>query len=154
MSKLNENEWFKNLPEEGKYVIKLIIKYHYYFSKKDKKLKYTVRALKISVLLLAMTATIILGLKNWIEKDLQINTGLIISSFITFLTAISSFLNIERYWMRNITIHIELNKLRDSFIFEATAKKIDDTRAKYYIDCLDQLQTSNIKYWRKAIKKL
>ena len=56
--------------------------------------------------------------------------------------------------MRNITIHIDLNKLRDQFVYDATAKEIDTNRTKFYLERLDILQTSNIKYWRKAITNL
>ena len=148
---LNE-KWYTDLKKESKYVIDLIIKYHNYFSRKDKILKRIVQILKILTLFLAMSATIILGLSDTLNKTLQTNIGLVLSAIITFITAISSFLNLEKYWMRNISIHIELNKLRDSYIFEAKSNDIDKNRTKFYMDKLDEMQTSNIKYWQKTIK--
>ena len=146
--------WFETLSEEGKFVAELILKHHNYFSQKDKRLKYYVLILKLLVLFLAMCATIILGLTNFLDEANQINIGLIISALITFITAISSFLNIEKYWMRNITIHIELNKLRDLFFYDAASNNIDNDRLKFYIESLDNMQNSNIEYWREAIKRL
>ena len=54
----------------------------------------------------------------------------------------------------NISIHIELNKLRDLFIFEATTKIIDNARLNFYMEAIKQMQDSNIKYWKRAIKNL
>ena len=154
MEGIKEQTWYKSLPEEGKYVAHLIDKYHKYFKKKDKKYKKIVQLVKVSILLLAMISTIILGLKDILNENCQINAGLILSATITFLTALSSFFNFEKYWMRNIAIHIELNILRDNFVYEAEAKKINEDRLKYYRERLDNIQNKNVKYWENAIKKL
>jgi hypothetical protein len=154
MKKGVDEDWYNALTAESKYVADLIIKYHNYFKAKDKKYKRIVSVVRISVLLLAMCSTIILGLKNIICENEQINIGLVLSAVITFLTAMSSFFNFEKYWMRNISIHIELNKIRDNFIFEAEANKIDEERTKFYLKKLDEIQTNNVNYWEEAIKKL
>lgn len=103
-----------------------------------------------------MITTIILGLKLkyncW--ENIQINTGLVLSAIISFITAMSSFFNFEKYWMRNISIHIELNKLRDNFIYDAEANKIDEERTQFYLVKLNEVQTRNIEYWEDAIKKM
>ena len=154
MKNTQEEIWHNFLPDEGKYVARLIEKYHTYFKKKDKKYKQIVQFVKISILLLAMISTIILGLKNALSENCQINAGLVLSATITFLTALSSFFNFEKYWMRNISIHIELNILRDNFVYEAEAKKIDESRLSYYRERLDDIQNRNVKYWEEAIKKI
>ena len=154
MKQAINGNWDNALTPEGKFVADSIIKYHDYFKGKDKKYKFIVQTVKISILLFAMVSTIILGLKNALSENCQINTGLVLSAIITFLTALSSFFNFERYWMRNISIHIELNILRDNFIYEAEANKIDESRLKYYRDQLENIQKNNIKYWEEAIKKL
>ena len=154
MENIKEQKWYESLPEEGKYVAYLIDKYHKYFKKKDKKYKRIVQVVKVSILLLAMISTIILGLKGVLNENCQINTGLVLSATITFLTALSSFFNFEKYWMRNISIHIELNVLRDNFIYEAEAKEINEDRLKYYRDRLDNIQNKNVKYWEDTIKKI
>lgn len=154
MSSTLNKEWYSRLTNEGKYVADLILKYHAYFSKRDKKYKYIVQIIKIIVLLLAMSSTIILGLTNTIDENLQINIGLVLSASITFFTAFSAFLNVERYWMRNITIHIELNKVRDMFIYEASEGILKKDRLDFFMNTLDTMQSNNIKYWSKAIKNL
>jgi hypothetical protein len=149
-----DESWYKDLQEEDKYVVELIIKYHDYFKKKDKKHKKTVQFLKVSIMVLAMSSTIVLGLRDVLCEIYQLNIGLILSAIITCFTAVSSFFNFERYWMRNISIHIELNILRDNFIYEAKAKKIDNSRSNYYLKKLEEIQQNNIKYWKVALKKL
>jgi hypothetical protein len=156
MSTHKEQKWYDSLQPEGKYVSDLIIKHHDYFKNKDKKYRRIVHWARIAILLLSMTSTIILGLKfkNDCWKNVQINIGLVLSAVMTFLTTLSSFFNFEKYWMRNISIHIELNKLRDNFIYEAEANKIDEDRTKFYLHLLDEIQSKNIEYWKEAINKI
>jgi hypothetical protein len=154
MDDITSEAWYNDLGRDGQYVANLIIKYHDYFKKKDKKYKMIVQIVKIAILLLAMISTIILGLKNVLNENCQINTGLVLSTAITFLTALASFFNFEKYWMRNISIHIELNILRDNFIYEAEAKKMDESRLTFYREALDNIQKKNVRYWEEAIKKL
>lgn len=149
-----KEEWYSGLSGEGKYIADLIHKYHRYFSGQDKKYRMIVRTFKITLLVLAMISTIVLGLKTAIEVNCQVVIGLVLSALITFITAISSYFNFEEYWMRNISIHIQLNIIRDSFILEAEAKKIDDDRITHYMDELTSIQKGNISYWEKAIKKI
>lgn len=149
-----KEKWYGSLSEEGKYVANLIYKYHRYFSRQDKKYRMIVRAFKITLLVLAMISTIVLGLKTVIEVDCQVVIGLILSALITFVTAVSSYFNFEEYWMRNISIHIQLNIIRDSFALEAEAKKIDNERITHYMGELTNIQKGNISYWEKAIKKI
>ena len=141
------------LNNESKYLYDLIVKYHKYFSTQDKKYRKVVRILKVIVLFFAMSSTIVLGLKTVLDVNVQLVTGLILSALITFLTAVLSYFNFEEYWMRNITIHIELNIIRDNFIFDDKAGKLDDARIEYYRNKLDDIQNNNIQYWNKAIKK-
>ena len=84
----------------------------------------------------------------------QVIICLILSSLITFVTAISSYFNFEEYWIRNISIHIQLNIIRDSFILEVEGGSLDHVRIKYYEDELTDIQKNNITYWEKAIKKI
>lgn len=155
MDEHKDNEWYKALQSDGKYIADLMIKYHNYFKSKDKKYNNIVFWFKILVLILVMISTIILGLKLKAEcwENIQINVGLVLSAIITFVTALSSYFNFERYWMRNIAIHIELNILRDNFIYEAEANKIDEDRVKFYLEKLNEIQKRNIKYWEEIINK-
>ena len=149
-----KEDWYSSLSREGRYVADLIHKYHRYFSGQDKKYRIIVRTFKITLLVLAMFSTIVLGLKTVIEVNYQVVIGLVLSALITFITAISSYFNFEEYWMRNISIHIQLNIIRDSFVLEAEAKKVDDQHIVHYMDELNKIQKDNINYWEKAIKKI
>ncbi len=154
IEKWTSQKTYKNLSDEAKRVFSLINKYHSYFSTQDRKYKVIVRIVKVTILSLSMLSTIVLGLKTIIQIDLQVVIGLILSALITFTSAILSYFNFEEYWMRNISVHIELNILRDTFILDVEANKIDETRIKFYRDQLDDIQKNNIKYWEKIIKKL
>lgn len=146
--------WYTGLKNEAKYLADLINKYHRYFSKQDKKYRNIVRTLKVVILVLAMLSTIVLGLKIVIDVDIQVVVGLILSALITFVTAITSYFNFEEYWMRNISIHIKLNIIRDNFIFDVEAGKLDATQIEKYKIELNGIQNENIEYWEKAIKKV
>lgn len=139
---------------EGQYIYDSIIKYHKYFSSKDKKYRIVVRVLKVIILLCAMVSTITLGLKDIINSDTQIATGLVFSSLLTFFTTISAYFNFEEYWMRNITIHIQLNIMRDRFIYDYHSNNLTDEKIKDYQQELENIQNANISYWKKAIKRI
>lgn len=139
---------------EGKYIYDSIIKYHKYFSGKDKRYRIVVQVLKVIILLCAMASTITLGLKDIINSDIQIATGLVFSSLLTFFTTISAYFNFEEYWMRNITIHIQLNIMRDRFIYDYHSNNLTDEKIKDYQQELENIQNANIRYWKKAIKRI
>lgn len=151
---METEEWYQELKNEEKYLFDLINKYHDYFSSKDKKYRRIVRILKVLVLFLAMMSTIIFGLKDIVDVDSQVMIGLILSSLITFITAISAYFNVEEYWMRNITIHIGLNMMRDNFIFDVKARRMDEKQIEIYRRKLDDIQNDNVSYWKKAINKI
>lgn len=149
------DRWYKELCEEGQYIYALIHKYHHYFSKQDKKYQRIVRVLRILVLLFSMINTVVLGMKTIISADGQIVTGLILSAMITFISAVLSYFNFEEYWMRNITIHIDLNILRDNFIFDAKVGKLAEREhLEKYKETLEGLQKKNIEYWKKSLKNI
>lgn len=150
----NSESWYLNLSPNGQCVADLIFKYHRYFSTQDKKYRRIVRALKVSLLVLAMISTIVLGLTTWIDKNVQVNVGLIISALITFVTAISSYFNFEEYWMRNISIHIQLNILRDKIRLDIDSGKLSEEKIGEYMGELTKIQEGNISYWEKAIKRI
>jgi len=154
LKEYTQEEWYTSLSDEGKFIADLIFKYHKYYRRKDKKFKFFVYLFKISVLFLAMCSTIILGIKFCTGNYYQINLGLILSAIITFITALASFFNFEQYWMRNIVMHIDLNKIRDKFIYEVKTKQMNDQQLKSYMDKLDDIQSKNINYWENAIHKI
>ncbi len=147
-------QWYSNLDDQKKYVADLIHKNHRYFSNHDRKFRRIVYALKLTILFLSMLSTVILGIKTCISDEARISIGLVISALIAFFTTIYSYFHFEGYWMRNISIHIELNILRDEFIFEANANKLDEERLSYYLKRLKELQQCNIDYWTNARRLL
>ena len=147
------DDWYIGLNPEEKYTYDLIDKYHYYFSEKDKNYKRVVRIFKIVIMFFAMSNTVVLGLKTMIEINLQLVIGLVLSALVTFVSAVSSYFNFEEYWMRNISIHINLNILRDSFVFDAKGGKIS-TEIERYRNELSEIQRKNIAYWERSIKKI
>ncbi len=144
---------FNELSESGQYIFKQIQKAHSYFSRKDRLYKKLVRISRIVILLLAMGNTVVLGLKGIINIDIQIVLGVILSALVTFFTAIASYFNLETYWMRNIQIHIELNILRDNFLYDTSAGTLDSSKIEEYKIALENLQKENIKYWSTALNK-
>ena len=147
-------EEYKKLDKSLQQVYLQIVKAHDFYSGKDKKYRWRVRIIKASVLFISMASTIILGLKSAIDSNVQVNIGLILSSLITFLTALSSYFNLEKYWMRNITKHIELNILRDEFQFDVLSQKLDKQRIDYYTDKLKSIQEDNKKYWNDVLNNI
>lgn len=145
---------YEAMTEESQYIYNLIIRYHLYFSKKDRKYRIIVQTLKVIILLCAMGSTIILGLKGIIGSTAQITSGLILSALLTFLTTISAYFNFEEYWMRNITIHIRLNVMRDNYIYDAKAGILTSEKIEEYRKELEKIQNENITYWKKAIKRI
>lgn len=149
-----EEQWYGNLDGQKKYVADLIHRSHRYFSNHDRKFRRIVYILKLTILFLSMMSTIVLGIKVCFSDEVRISIGLVISALTTFFTAIYSYFHYEEYWMRNISIHIELNILRDEFIFDAEANKLDKERLNYYLNKLKELQQSNIDYWTSARRLL
>lgn len=145
---------YKNLGDEAKFVFQQIKKYHGYFAQKDRHYNWIVKILKITILLLAMINTIVLGLNGFFDVSYQVIVGLVSSALITFLSAVAAYFNFEEYWMRNISIHIELNIIRDDFIFDTNSGKMDSSKTLEYQEKLTKIQQENIRYWKKIINKI
>lgn len=145
--------WYSNLSIGGKDVADRIFKYHEKFSKKDKVYRHIVRILKILILFLAMCGTIVLGLKAIVDSEIPVIIGLCVSALVTFLTAISSFFNLEVYWVRNIRKHIQVNLLRDSFVYEAKCQALTQDRIDYYHKEIKYIIEDNKVYWERNINK-
>lgn len=145
-------DWEEKLNDEERYIWELIKKNHSYYCKKDKFYKKIVRIIKVFILFLGMISTIILGLKEIIDTNIQVVCGLIISSVITFVTAVGSYFNFEEYWMRNINIHIKLNIIRDNFMYDVKSGKMDHNKLDVYWNRLKTIQDKNIEYWNMRNK--
>jgi len=154
MESVKEQSWYKPLSEEKKDVLDRILRNHDKFKQREKKYKLITYCVKIAILSLAMCSTIILGIRGHIADDFRINAGLVLSAVITFLTAIFSHFNYEKFWMRNIKAHIRHNMLRDTFINKAKANKLDEQQLEIYSDALNKIEENNIQYWEEVTRKL
>jgi hypothetical protein len=139
------------LSDEGKYIADLIYKYAYMYSKKDRRFRNYVTIFKIFIFFLAMCNTIILGISYFSNKNLQIDIGLIISAILTCLTTITAYFNFEHYWMRNRILHIEINIIKEDFIFKAINNKLDTRELMNYFKKLEEIHNKDIKYWENEI---
>lgn len=149
-----DETWYKGLEDNQKCVADIIHKRHRYFSNHDRKFRIIVYSLKILMLFLSMLSTIILGIKIFGSEEIRISIGLVLSALTSFIAAIYSYFHLEEHWMRTVTIHIELNILRDEFICEASSKKLDNDRLTHYIKKIGSLQQNNIVYWTNARRML
>lgn len=141
--------WYSELTEEQQELYNEIVASHDYFSKKDTQYRHRVTALKTLAFALAGANTVVLGLRSW-DVDLQANIGLVLSSLVTFISAVLAYFNLEEYWIRNVRVHIQLNMLRDDYKLDAMAHKLDTDRTTWYRDQMRFIQQSNIRYWDKA----
>lgn len=149
-----KEDWYKNLAAQEQQLADLIYKNHDYYSKRDKHYRRWVRVIKFVILLITLANTIILGVKGILKQDVQVNVGLILSAIISFITALFTYFNLEEYWMRNISIHIKYNILRDEFMLKAKTGAIDQESFNGFVNTLKAVQEENIEYWQKASKKI
>lgn len=151
----NENNKSDNPTERLAAKIEWSIKKHHdYYAKRDKKFKIWVYILRIMVSGLSVLGTIVLGLKGVMCIYLQLNIGLVISGLTSLVSGILAYFNVEKYWMRNITNHIELNMLRDEFSFDKEADRLDDAKLAYYQEKLKEIEQKNIKYWKEVYRNI
>ena len=127
----------------------MINKRHDYYAKQDKKYRKVSFILKLLVSIITTISTIILGIRNILTLDTQVNIGLVLSelffnSMISFLLA---YYNFEKYWMRNVTKHIHFNILRDSFECDKVANKLTSQKLDEYRTRIQKIEEDNITYW-------
>jgi len=147
----HRNDWYDSLSPQGKLTADLILKHSYLFKKRVKRCSSFVYITKISIFFFTMCSTIILGINFFPGNKYQITIGLILSAVIAFITALSSFFNLEKYWMRNKAMDIKLDIIRDNFIFDVKSEQMDNKQLKKYIKMLEDIQNNNINYWENAI---
>jgi hypothetical protein len=88
-----------------------------------KKKKWIHYILRIGIMILSAISTIVLGLKNKGLSPIQClienasDIALILSSIITFMSALAAFWDIETYWIRLKIMLNKLKKLRHEYAF-------------------------------------
>ncbi|QZA78722.1 DUF4231 domain-containing protein [Deefgea tanakiae] len=137
-----------------RFLLSKILKYQQYSQTKSKNLKRTTYCLKFSMLALATGTTIVLGLDVAGLQPHAKNIALVLGAIMTFLGGISSFLNIEEYWMRNNATNLRLKSIRDRLIYlTGDLQEIEDTTLQTIINDYQAITESNIHYWYDAISE-
>lgn len=132
-----------------------ILYYHDKVSRRNRNLKFFSNFLKISVFILAAGTTVILGIDIKGFEIIAKNIAIIFGACITLFSAILGYLNIERFWMRNITNHLNINKLRDNFIFQFNSKSgLNEEKINGIFDELNSISHMNIKYWEEILSEV
>ncbi|MBE9610422.1 DUF4231 domain-containing protein [Chitinilyticum piscinae] len=135
-----------------RFLLARINHFEHYASLKSKKLKRITYVLRFSLLGLAAISTIVLGLDVAGLAPYAKNIALVLGAVMTFLGGVSSFLNIEEYWMRHNTIHLRLKALRDRLAFQCSnLQLIEDEALNAILSEYHAITESNIKYWQDAI---
>jgi hypothetical protein len=151
---MNYTEIFPNLNPQEKFLFEKILYYHDKISKRNRNLKFFSYLLKISVFIFAASTTVILGIDKEGFEVIAKNIAIILGACITLISAILGYLNIEQFWMRNITNHLRLNKLRDDFIFYYNSKSgLTDEIIKSIYDDLNLITQHNVQYWENLISE-
>lgn len=137
-----------------RFLLSKILKYQQYSQTKSRNLKRTTYCLKFSMLALATGTTIVLGLDIAGFQPYAKNIALILGAIMTFLGGISSFLNIEEYWMRNNATNLKLKSIRDRLIYlTGDLQDIADDTLQTIINDYHAITEGNIHYWYEAISE-
>jgi len=153
--KTSEQQTFTKAPSaQQSELLRLIqqdIDYHY---RRSSKLKARAYFFKISVMVLAATVTILLGLKlsdgNKFDAYIS-NIALMLGAVITLISGIGSFWNTEKYWLNNTLTMMKLITLKNEFILELKAEEgIGEEKYKLLKETFSNIQTSKIDYWEDA----
>ncbi len=135
-----------------RFLLGKILKYQQYSQRKSKQLKLTTYSLKFSILALATCTTVVLGLDVAGLQPYAKNIALVLGAIMTFLGGISSFLNIEEYWMRNNATNLRLKSIRDRLIYLCgDLQQVENDALQSIIQDYQAITESNIHYWFDAI---
>lgn len=155
--KIDQSTFTKELTAQQSALLKLIqqdITYHY---KRSSKLKARAYFFKISVMVLAATVTILLGLQlseGSIFSPYINNAALVIGAIITLISGIGSFWNTEKYWLNNTLTMLKLITLKNDYILELKATDgISDEIYAIHKKTFSNIQSLKIDYWEDAINQ-
>jgi Protein of unknown function (DUF4231) len=110
--------------------------------------------LRIVIMILSGTSTILLGYKFDNTTGLSTNLNnitLIITAAVTLLSSLAVFWDIENYWVRNKIMLNKLKELRYEYVFFLTGNSNIETKdLKEYLDKF--LTNLGDEYWEKFLK--
>ncbi len=114
-------------------------------------------SLKISVMLLGMIATIILGLSFKDGSDYitySRNAALICTALSTFLAGLASFSNVDHYWIKRKVIVSQLEALLEEFSFlRASAGVLSDQQVQSFFQRYQDVIQQQTEYWEGMLAK-
>ena len=138
-------------PQEN-FLYEKILYYHDKVSKRNNRMKIYSNLLKVLVFIFAGGTTVVLGIENEGTEILAKNLAIIFGAFITLLTAVLSYFNIERFWMRSVSNHLKLNKLRDCFVFQHHKDNgLSQDDLEILFNDLNNITNQNIEYWNNIM---
>ena len=109
--------------------------------------------LKIALLFLSASSTVLLGLNVTPGSEYTVlsrNIALVIGAFSTFIVGLSAFWNIEAYWLKQKVLFARVRALRERLSFmqakagSLTAEQIEDGFLEYR-----GLMDDRIEYWER-----
>ncbi len=142
----------EGLKPQERFLFEKILYYHDKVSKRNNRMKIYSNLLKILVFVLAGGTTVVLGIENEGMEVLAKNLAIVFGALITLLTAVLSYFNIERFWMRSVSNHLKLNNLRDHFVFLYYKEEgISKNDLSNLFNDLNNITNQNIEYWNDVM---
>ncbi|MDN5203147.1 DUF4231 domain-containing protein [Fulvivirgaceae bacterium BMA10] len=125
------------------------------FSKQRGRMFKIVRYYKYSIVGLTALSTIVLGLQIEDFTVYQKNIALVIGTVVTALTTLSTFWNVEEYWLQNKVIEQQLKSLKYKFEFDKSEKlSISKDRLLEFSRQFQEITNQQQTYWKGALEEI
>jgi hypothetical protein len=127
------------------------------YDRKSRKYRRWTYRYKISIMLLAGTSTILLGLnledrlKGYLEWSR--NIALVIGALITFLSSLKNFASVEKYWVRNKLVLAKLEELNLEFQYLQTSR-ISAEQLSQLFDKYQSIIKNKALYWENLSERM
>ena len=110
--------------------------------------------LRIGIMVLSGISTVLLGYKfdnvTGLSQNIN-NITLVITAFVTLLSSLAVFWDIENYWVRNKIMLNKLKEIRYEYVFFLAGSSTIETKdLKEYLDKF--LTSLGDEYWEKFLK--
>jgi hypothetical protein len=142
--------------QQQKFLADLLDERIHHYKKRCFRLKGWHYTLRISIMLLGGTSTVLLGL-NLGKEYLAWSRGLVLvfGALVTFASGLATFWDVETYWCQNRVILEKLRELRDEYHFRASkegglAQKELDTMFKTFKLAVSE----RAQYWRSHLEQV
>jgi hypothetical protein len=142
--------------DQDQFLFKCLDKAISKYRSESKKLKRWTFAIRIAVLFLAASSTVLLGWNANNNPDYLIwsrNTALALGALCTFIVGLSSFWNVETYWLKQKVLFARVRALKERCDFlkskgELTPEAIDAVFSEYR-----EMMDDRIEYWEKVASR-